>query len=381
MTTIHALGLPHTATNKDYIACAFTQKVRKFCAMFKDDSNYRVIHYGHEKSETAAAEQVDISDDDLLRATYMGHDWKKNQFRHDRNDLAHKVFNSNAAKEIYARKKKGDLVLAFWSGVQDGVEKANKDNDLIVIEPGIGSAWAFAKFRCFESYAVKGAYAGTDGIAVCRPEWYWRVVPNYFDLEEFDNTQPREEFALYIGRIGRNKGLDRAIDACKRMGVNLKVCGQGNSTDIGFDSWPSHVEFLGYADVELRKELMSKAKFGFLLSTYWEPFGGTAVEMMLSGCVPITSDFGAMTEYIVDGLNGFRCNTMADILRSIRLVQTIDRQKMIRFAEDNFSYAGVKPKFHRAFDDFKDVHHGAGWYEEHDRPLISMGLNYRSLYV
>lgn len=381
MTTIHALGLPHTITNKDYVACAFTQKVRKFCTMFKDDPNYRVIHYGHDKSETDAVEQVNVTNDEVLEKAYGGYDWKKNQFKHSRGDYAHSVFNAYAAKEILARKNKGDLVLAFWGGVQEGAELANKDNDLVVIEPGIGSGWAFAQFRCYESYPLKGAYVGTDGVAVCKPQWYWRVVPNYFDTTEFESSPSREEYALYIGRIGQNKGLDLAIDACKRMGVKLKVCGQGSAKDVGLPDWPDHVEFLGYADIALRKELMSKAKFGFLLSIYWEPFGGTAVEMMMSGCVPIVTDVGAMTEYIVDGVNGFRCNTMGDMLRAIRLVDTIDREKMMRFTKDNFSLEGVKLKFERAFQDFSDVYNGMGWYEDHNRPLTGLGLNYKSLYV
>jgi glycosyltransferase involved in cell wall biosynthesis len=187
---------------------------------------------------------------------------------------------------------------------------------------------------------------------------------------------------LYIGRIGTNKGLDIAIDACSRMGVKLKVCGQGSPKDIHMQDWPAHVEYLGYADTAKRKDLMSRAKFGFLLSTYWEPFGGTAVEMMLSGCVPVCSDVGAMTEYIVDGVNGFRCNTMGDIQRAMRLVDTIDRTKMIKFAQDNFSLDAVRPKFERAFADFSDVFHRGGWYEDHNRPLATgVGLNYRSLYV
>ena len=380
MTNIHALGVPHTVTNADYVACAFTQKVRKFCTMFKDDPSYRVIHYGHNRSETDAGEQVNITNDAVLAEAYGGYDWKKNQFKHDRNDHAHKVFNARAAEEILKRKQRGDLVLAFWGGVQEAAEQANFQQDLIVVEPGIGSGWAFAQFRCYESYPLKGAYIGTNGVSYCDPKWYWRIVPNYFDLRDF-KSEAREDWALYIGRIGGNKGVDIAIDATRRMGIKLKVCGQGSSKDLGLDEWPEHVEFLGYADVELRKELMSKARFGFLLSTYWEPFGGTAVEMMLSGCVPICTDSGAMTEYIVDGLNGFRCNTMGDILRAIRLVDTIDRNRMTRFAQDNFSLAGVKPKFDRAFTDFKDIYHGQGWYEDHNRPLTGLGLDYKSLYV
>lgn len=380
MTQIHCLAVPHTISNDDYVACAFTQKVRKFLTMFKDSTKYRTVHYGHPDSVTDAHEHVDVIDSETLVAAYGEYDWRKNLFKHGITDLAHTVFNERAAKEIKARKKKGDLVLCFWGGTQAAAESAN-ESDLIVVEPGIGSGGAFAQFRCYESYPLKAAFVGTQGVSYCDPKWYWRVVPNYFNLNDFSPGQDREEFALYIGRIGRNKGLDIAIDACSRMGVKLKVCGQGSSTDAGFDEWPSHVEYLGYADIATRKQLMGTAKFGFLLSTYWEPFGGTAVEMMLSGCVPICSDAGAMTEYIVDGVNGFRCNTMGDILRAIRLVPTIQRDRMVRFAQDNFSLDAVRPKFERAFDDFSDVFNAGGWYEDHNRQLTGVGLDYKALYL
>jgi glycosyltransferase involved in cell wall biosynthesis len=381
MTNIHALAVPHTVTHRDYSACAFTQKVLKFCEMFKTSSEYRVIHYGHPDSQTVAHEHVSVTSNEVLQQTYGNYDWRKNQFRHSSNDFAHQTFNTNAGAEILKRKKRGDLVLAFWSGTKGACDIANSGNDLIVIEPGIGSGWAFAQFRCYESYPLKGAYAGTQGVSHCNPLWYHRVVPNYFDPRDFDATQEREDYALFVGRLGTNKGLDIAIDACRRLGIRLKVAGQGGPEGIGLTDWPDHVDFIGYADIPTRKALMAKAKFGFLLSTYWEPFGGTAVEMMLSGCVPITTDFGAMTEYIVDGTNGFRCNTMGDILRAIRNIDRIDRAKMALFAFQNFSLAAVKPKFERAFADFRDIWNGKGWYEDHNRALgVGLGLNYAALY-
>ena len=382
MVNIHALAVPHTVTHPDYSACAFTQKVLKFCEMFKNSSEYNVIHYGHPDSQTAAHEHVSVTSNEVLERAYGNYDWRRNQFRHNSQDHAHKVFNAAAGAEILKRKQRGDLVLAFWAGTKNACDIANADGDLIVVEPGIGSGWAFAQFRCYESYPLKGAYAGTTGVSHCDPKWYHRVVPNYFDARDFDPTQEREDYALYIGRLGTNKGLDIAIDACKRMGVRLKVAGQGGPEGIGLTEWPDHVDFIGYADIETRKQLMARAKFGFLLSTYWEPFGGTAVEMMLSGCVPITTDFGAMTEYIVDGLNGFRCNSMGDILRAMRHIDKINRSRMVEFAFQNFSLEAVRLKFERAFDDFRDVWTGNGWYEDHNRPLVTgLGLNYSALYM
>lgn len=381
-TTLHCLAVPHTVTHPDYVACAFTQKVLKFLEMFKDHPEYRTVHYGHPDSITSAHEHVNVTAQDVLQQTYGDHDWRKNHFKYDTNDLAHNVYNAWATRSILERKKKGDMILAFWGGTAKTCHDANKDKDMIVIEPGIGSSGAFAEYRCYESYPLMAAYVTTAGVARCHPKWYWRVVPNYFDLRNFDPTLPREDYALYIGRIGVNKGVDIAIDACKRMGIKLKIAGQGGPEGLKLKEWPDHVEYLGYADMEKRKQLMGRAKFGFLLSTYWEPFGGTAIEMMLSGCVPILTDFGAMTEYCVDGLNGFRCSTMGDILKAIRSVDTIDRKRMVQFAQDNFSFDAIRPKFDRAFNDFRDIYRGRGWYEDHNRPIeAGKGLNYRALYI
>jgi len=51
------------------------------------------------------------------------------------------------------------------------------------------------------------------------------------------------------------------------------------------------------------------------------------------------------------------------------------------FAFQNFSLDAVKPKFERAFSDFKDIWNGKGWYEDHDRALgVGLGLNFAALY-
>jgi glycosyltransferase involved in cell wall biosynthesis len=379
MTTLHCLAVPHTVTHPEYSACAFTQKVLKFLEMFKDSKDFRTVHYGHPDSQTAAHEHVNVITREIHQQTYGDFDWRKNQFKFSSSDLSHRVYNLVAGDAILQTKQKGDFVLAFWGGTAEATFAANKDNDLVVVEPGIGNGHAFAPFRCYESYPLLAAHYGTDRVSHCKPQWSWRVVPNYFNLADFDDSLPREDYALYIGRIGVNKGLHVAMDACKRMGIKLKVAGQGGPDAFGLKEWPDHVEFVGCVGIEQRRELMGRARFGFLLSQYWEPFGGTAVEMMLSGCVPIVSDFGAMTEYIVDGVNGFRCLSMRDILRGIANVDRIDRSAMVRFARANFSLDAVRPKFLRAFEDFAETKFGAGWYGEPKPWITGLGLDFSHL--
>ncbi len=47
----HVISLPHTQTTKDYVICAFTEKVRRFCMMMKDQGHTVYLY---------ASEQVSI---------------------------------------------------------------------------------------------------------------------------------------------------------------------------------------------------------------------------------------------------------------------------------------------------------------------------------
>ena len=106
----HVLGVPHTISNKDYVACAFTQKVVKFCAMMKA-RGHTIIHYGHESSDVECDENVGVTNDAILNEEYGDHDWHANTFKYDLNDVAYKFFYANAIREIGLRKQKNSLIL------------------------------------------------------------------------------------------------------------------------------------------------------------------------------------------------------------------------------------------------------------------------------
>jgi len=85
---IHALGLPHTITNEDFIHCAHTQNVLKFCKMMTDNG-HTVFHYGHEDSKTAATEDVTVISSDVWNKVYGDHDVSKKFFTFDNQDDAY----------------------------------------------------------------------------------------------------------------------------------------------------------------------------------------------------------------------------------------------------------------------------------------------------
>jgi glycosyltransferase involved in cell wall biosynthesis len=353
----HVIGLPHTVSSKEYNACAYTQKVVKFGKMMKERGHH-IIHYGHKDSDLICDEHVTVLTNEDFKISYGSHDWKKTFFKFNTGDHAYQTFYKNAIKEIEKRKQKNDFILPFWGA---GVRPiCDAHSDLITVEPGIGYAGGhWARWKVFESYAIYHAYCGLQNVGTCRQDWYDVVIPNYFDLNDFEYSDKKEDYFLYLGRVYDGKGVNVAIQATQKAGVKLVIAGQ---KEEGY-KLPDHVDYIGYADVETRKKLMSKAKASFLPSMYVEPFGGVQIENLLSGTPTITTDWGSFAENNLHGITGYRCRTMGDFVQAIKEIDKIKPENCRKWGE-NFSLERVGEMYEKYFQDVLNVYTGKGWYEE-----------------
>ena len=349
----HCLGVQHTVTNKEYIACAFTQKVLKFCEMMTD-RGHTVIHYGNAGADLSCTENVVLLSREEFE--YKEHDHRSKLFTYDINGQVYKTFNARAIEEIAKRKKPGDFLLAFWGVGHQPICDAHKD--MIVVEPGIGYGDMFAKYKVFESYAIYHAYHNIKRVKECfvLDEEFENeaIIPNYYNTSEFEYCpNEKEDYFLFVGRIGLAKGLGRAIKMAKAVGARLIVAGQ--NAESGFreeEFWPipEHVEYVGYIGVEQRKRLMARAKAVVCFSRFVEPFCGVHVEAMMSGTPVITCDWGAMTEFNVHGVTGFRCRTLDEMIEAAKNIHTINPEACRNWAMSNFSVEVIGPKYEHYFE-------------------------------
>ena len=201
---------------------------------------------------------------------------------------------------------------------------------------------------------------------MCKQDWYDAVIPNYFDPDDFTYSKEKDNYFLFLGRVYSGKGVDIAVQVTEATGDKLVIAGQNPENR----TFPSHVDFVGYADVEFRRILMSRAKGAFVASQYVEPFGGVQMELLFSGTPTITTDWGSFVENNIHGVTGFRCRTFEQFCWAAKNIHTINPENCRTWAE-NFSLDKVATMYEEYFQTVLDVYTGNGWYEPHDRTELN----------
>jgi glycosyltransferase involved in cell wall biosynthesis len=108
--------------------------------------------------------------------------------------------------------------------------------------------------------------------------------------------------------------------------------------------------------------LMAEAQVVLVPTQYVEPFGNVAIEAMASGTPVLTTDWGAFTETVRNGQNGFRCRTLKEFVDGITLVKELDRSYIRSSALARYSLEAIRPQYQSYFDRLTLLW-GKGWSE------------------
>jgi glycosyltransferase involved in cell wall biosynthesis len=289
-----------------------------------------------------------------------------------------KLFNQRAAIEINKRKQSkdficiimGDLNLPLVEQVEGGVA---------VVEYGIGYNGPLprkpGRYRVYESYIHMHKLWGAEGGRDPDGYFYDAVIPNYFDPTDYPLQVEKGDYYLYLGRLIKRKGIHVAVETCKRLGVKLKIGGQGCVKVEGNKIFAAdgevyegdNLEYVGFASGQKRASLYQNAIATFVPTTYIEPFGGVAVESQMAGTPVLTTDFGAFAETVEHGRTGFRCHTLNEFIHGARAARELDAAYCHYRACKLYSMDNVRWQFQRYFNRLLDLW-GEGWYACHDYP-------------
>lgn len=135
-----------------------------------------------------------------------------------------------------------------------------------------------------------------------------KCLEPWLSEEERDN-----KIVLFLGRLGFEKRVDLLIEAFAKLksiqpNCSLIINGDGpvnvvNQLKHLAEKIP-HIHFTGFILGEKKANLLASCDV-FCSPSPYETFGRTIVEAMASGVTVVTVDSGAVSEYTLDGVNGY----------------------------------------------------------------------------
>jgi glycosyltransferase involved in cell wall biosynthesis len=243
----------------------------------------------------------------------------------------HNVFPLVSPAAYYGARKAGAVVVQTLHNYRYICPGATLFRDGRPCEACVGQpvAWRSVAHACYRQSRSATTVVATT-VALHRALGTWRTrVGVYIALTEFsrrkfiegglspsqvrvkanflaDDPGPGEHgggFALYVGRLSPEKGIETLLDAWKRLdgSIPLKIVGTGPLERC--EIVPG-VEWLGWQPLDRVLPLMQAASFLVLPSTWYEGFPMTLVQAFAVGLPVIASAHGAMSEIVEHGLTG-----------------------------------------------------------------------------
>jgi len=165
-------------------------------------------------------------------------------------------------------------------------------------------------------------------------------------------------YLAFIGRISPEKGVEKAIEIARRVGIPLKIAAKVDKADIDYYNHKIKrllkgpgVEFIGEIGDRDKGEFLGRA-MALLFPIDWpEPFGLVMIEAMANGTPIIAFRRGSVPEIIDEGLTGFVVDSVERAVAAIPRVAALDRSDVRRCFEERFSVRRMARDYIGLYDD------------------------------
>lgn len=226
-----------------------------------------------------------------------------------------------------------------------------KDATCIEVECGVGYDTApWGPLRVYESETWRHHCFGRHNEPLDRRRNSW-AIPWAFDRTVWPLGTGAGRYVSFLGRLMPDKGIRALVELARRLPDTLfKVA----STDAGNGLWirneppPSNVEFVGPMLEEARARFLGEAAVHLCPTEFVEALCGSAIEAMLCGTPAVTSNYGGFVETVEEGVTGFRCASVDEMVEAIKRAGDVDRTRCQATTQQKFSIEAVVPRWKKA---------------------------------
>jgi glycosyltransferase involved in cell wall biosynthesis len=177
-----------------------------------------------------------------------------------------------------------------------------------------------------------------DGIPVAA------VIHHGVDLERFPVGMGDGGYALFLGRMCPEKGIDVAIGAARRAGTPLRIAAKMSEAaeQLYFDReirplLGGDIDFIGEVGYQDKLTLLGEAACLLNPIAWPEPFGMVMVEALACGTPVVATPMGAAPEIIDHGVTGFICSDEASLADALDSATRLDRPTCRQTVAERFS--------------------------------------------
>jgi len=187
------------------------------------------------------------------------------------------------------------------------------------------------------------------------------IKPNFTTKNsELRENIIRDSHFLFIGRLSKEKGIDSLIEAFKNQSLVLKIAGDGPMKEELLQITKKHKNII-YLGALTKKEVevaLQKAAALISPSICFETFGMTIIEAFSYKCAVITSNIGAPSTIVKDGVNGFQFEygNVASLKMTIKKWTKLPKEKKNKIRNEGYnSYTNLYSQ-EKQFEYFKNIY-------------------------
>ncbi|MDP3901667.1 MAG: glycosyltransferase family 4 protein [bacterium] len=182
---------------------------------------------------------------------------------------------------------------------------------------------------------------------------YAATVYNGIRIDQFSFSDKIGDYLFFAGRLQENKGVYEAIQVAKMTNSKLLIAGSPNEGKYWEEKIKPNlnddIQYLGLVPYEKLADYYKNAKAVLFPILWEEPFGLVMTESMACGTPVVAFRRGSVPEVIIDGKTGFIVDNVAEMVKAVKKIDTINRQDCRDHVEKNFSIKNMVDGYEKLF--------------------------------
>jgi glycosyltransferase involved in cell wall biosynthesis len=165
------------------------------------------------------------------------------------------------------------------------------------------------------------------------------------------------KYLAFVGRICREKRVDRAIEIARRSGMELRIAAKIDKVDREYfkdEIKPllnqPFIDFVGEIGEREKDDFLGDALAVISPIDWPEPFGLVMIEAMACGTPVIAFRRGSAPEVVDDGVTGYVVDTIDEAVAAVEQAAKLDRNLCRKVFERRFSVGRMALDYIRVYE-------------------------------